>query len=174
MKKAMCPRWYYEDFSVGQKGSTYSRLITEADVVNYAGISGDFHPAHVGGEVDRDFFTERIAHGLLGTSIAIGLLSRDLPMITGTCSGAVAELEITWQFKAPLFIGESIHVEWRVIEKRKTRKPDQGIICHCLSVVNQEGRILQKGRLVQLFKKRGKSRSIARLNAFGAVVDRKR
>jgi acyl dehydratase len=57
---------YFEDFKVGEKSITHSRTITEADIVNFAALSGDWNPLHV----DKEFahngpFGERIAHGLL-------------------------------------------------------------------------------------------------------------
>ena len=71
---------YFEDFAVGETRRTNARTITEADVVNYAGVSGDFHPYHMDAAFAANAeFGERIAHGLLVMSIAAALESPDNP-----------------------------------------------------------------------------------------------
>ncbi|HFE66402.1 MAG TPA: dehydratase, partial [Chloroflexi bacterium] len=99
---------YFEDFAVGQEMETAGRTITEADIVTFAGLSGDFNLIHTNAEYAADFiFGKRVAHGLLVQSIATGLMVQ-----SGVIDGTVlAFRELTAKFSLPVFIGETIHVE---------------------------------------------------------------
>ena len=135
---------YFEDFEVGQRFSTAGRTVTEADIVNFAGLSGDFHGLHMDAEFARTTpFGQRIAHGLLGLSIASGLVTRlpDVPM-----HKFVAFLGLTWDFRLPLFIGDTIHAVQTVSEKRATKKPGLGVVVYDVKVVNQNGDVCQEGQ----------------------------
>ncbi len=66
---------YYEDFEVGYVDTTRARTITEADIVNFAAFSGDWYPLHTDVEyAKKGPFGERIAHGMLVLSVAVGLM----------------------------------------------------------------------------------------------------
>ena len=68
---------YFEDYEIGDSVTTQGRTITEADIVNFAALSGDWNPIHVDAEYAKGgMFGERIAHGLLGLSVATGLAAR--------------------------------------------------------------------------------------------------
>ena len=68
---------YFEEFSVGQKVTTVGRTISEADIFNFAGLTGDFNQIHTDAAfASKTQFGQRIAHGLLGLSIATGLIMR--------------------------------------------------------------------------------------------------
>ncbi|MEW6399089.1 MAG: MaoC family dehydratase [Bacillota bacterium] len=105
------------EFEVGQRASV-SRTVTEADVVNFAGVSGDFNPVHVDAEYARATrFGQRVAHGLLTASIMSSVLGMRIPG-----PGAIY-LGQTLNFLKPVFIGDTVtaHVEvtgWTV-EKRR-------------------------------------------------------
>ncbi|MDI6894404.1 MAG: MaoC family dehydratase [Bacillota bacterium] len=105
------------EFEVGQRASV-SRTVTEADVVNFAGVSGDFNPVHVDAEYARATrFGQRVAHGLLTASIMSSVLGMQIPG-----PGAIY-LGQTLKFLKPVFIGDTVtaHVEvtgWTV-EKRR-------------------------------------------------------
>ena len=106
---------YFEDFELGQEFITRSRTITEADVVAFAGLSGDFNPLHTDEEfAKKTVFGTRIAHGLLGLSIASGLINQ-LGIAEKT---VMAFLGLNWTFKAALKFGDTISVRQRVLEKR--------------------------------------------------------
>src|SRR6185295_9924099 len=106
---------YFDDVGVGQEWESGGRTITEADVVNFAGISGDFNPIHM----DHHFaqstpFRRPIAHGLLVFSVASGLGLFSPPMRT------LAILSVReWHFRDPVFFGDTIHVVSKVIEKKE-------------------------------------------------------
>ena len=96
---------YFEEFQVGDVVVSAGRTITEADIVAFAGLSGDYTQIHTDAEFSRQgMFGQRVAHGLLLLSIASGLTAR-LGLIEGT---ALAFRELTWKFSLPLFIGDSI------------------------------------------------------------------
>jgi len=89
-------------FEIGQTAS-FTRTITEADIVQYAGLSGDFNPIHVDSEYARGTrFGQRIAHGMLTASLLSNLLGMRLPG-----PGSVY-MEQTLRFARPVFIGDTI------------------------------------------------------------------
>lgn len=115
---------YFEDFEVGQRFVTAGRTVTEADVVNFAGVSGDYNPIHTDAEFAKSTpFGQRIAHGLLVLSMLTGLRQR-----TGATDGTlIAWLEIrNYRFLKPVLIGDTVHGETEIVEKRETSKPDRG------------------------------------------------
>ena len=106
---------YYEDYTIGQEFITGRRTITEADIMNFGALTWDNNPLHtdqVFGETT--IFGQRIGHGLIGLSYAIGLnsllgLDKDVTM---------AFLEVDqWKFLGPILIGDTIHVKTKTIEK---------------------------------------------------------
>lgn len=143
---------YYEDLNVGDSATTPGRTITEADIVNFAGISGDFNRIHTDEEFAANMhFGQRIAHGMLGLSVSSGLVTRN--------PGAqrhmlVAWLGLTWDFKRPILIGDTIKVVQTVKEKRPTRKPDSGIIIFDVDVLNQRGKVCQAGEWKVMYMRR--------------------
>ena len=97
---------YFEDFEVGQRFVTAGRTVTEADVVNFAGVSGDYNPIHTDAEFAKSTpFGQRIAHGLLVLSMLTGLRQR-----TGATDGTlIAWLEIrNYKFLKPVLIGDTV------------------------------------------------------------------
>jgi acyl dehydratase len=147
---------YFEDFEIGTEYVTRSRTITEADVVNFAGLSGDFNPLHIDEEFSKKtVFGTRIAHGLLVLSIASGLINQ-LGLGAGT---VIAFLGLTWNFKAAIRFGDTITVHQRLAEKRETSKPDRGILRMAISVLNQNGELVQEGEHVLMVKRRNSQQS---------------
>lgn len=142
---------YFEDFEIGTQYVTRSRTITEADVVAFAGLSGDFNPLHVDEEFGKKtIFGTRIAHGLLGLSVASGLINQ-----MGIGEGTVmAFLGLTWNFKAVIKFGDTITVHQHVAEKRETSKNDRGILRMAITVLNQNGEVVQDGEHVLMVRKR--------------------
>jgi len=142
---------YYEDLYVGMEFTTKARTITEADVVNFAALSWDTNPLHTDAEFARGtIFGERIAHGMLGLVVHSGL-SQLLGIMEGTL---IAFLEMTWMFLVPIKIGDTVHVVQRVKQMRETSKSDRGIITFEKELVNQRGKIVQKGTTTILMKRK--------------------
>ncbi len=134
---------YFEEFQVGQKIVTAGRTIAECDIMNFAGLSGDYNQIHTDAEFSKSTpFGQRVAHGLLGLSIASGLAMR-----TGVLEGTViAFREINnWKFVAPIFIGDTIHVEIEVIETKALPRIGGGSIVIALDVKKQSGETVMKG-----------------------------
>jgi acyl dehydratase len=138
---------YFEGFEVGDTVVTAGRTITEADVVNFAGVAGDFTQIHVNAEFARQgAFGRRVAHGLLGLSVASGLLAQ-LGLVEGT---VLAFRELTWKFSLPVFLGDTLHVRATVAELRPVRRLGGGAVTFDVRVLNQEERVVQQGRWVLL------------------------
>jgi acyl dehydratase len=143
---------YYEDVEVGTVFATRGRTITEADLVNFAGVSGDFNPLHMDSEyAEGSIFGRRVAHGALVLSVAMGL-RQGLSLFDGTLMGLL-ELR-TWRFLAPVFIGDTVRVETEISELRPTSKPDRAVMTQRVSVLNQDDTVVQQGELVALLKRR--------------------
>ena len=134
---------YFEEFEVGQKVSTAGRTITEADIVNFAGVSGDFNSIHTDSAYSADsFFEQRVAHGLLVLSVASGLAMR-----TGLLEGTViAWRDIKdWRFSQPVFFGDTIHVEMEVLESKAMPRLGGGQVNVGVKILNQEEKAVMKG-----------------------------
>lgn len=146
---------YFEDVAVGDRFETVGRTVTEADLVNFAGVSGDFNPLHTDAVAGAaSIFGQRVAHGTLVLSLAAGLRQR-LGVFEGTLLGL---LEVrSWRFLAPVFIGDSVWVTMEVTELRPTSRPERGVMAQRLKVRNQDGDLVQEGELVALLARRAAS-----------------
>ena len=145
---------FFEDIQVGDKGTTAGRTVTEADIVNFAGLSGDYNPIHVDAAFARGtLFQKRLAHGLLVLAMASGLYTQ-CEMNLRSKANLIAAMDIQWRFLKPVFIGDTIHVAVEVVEKRETRKPDRGIVIQKRTVVNQQGEAVQEGLVTSMFRRR--------------------
>lgn len=127
---------YFDDFSVGSKTISRSRTITEADIVNFAGLSGDFIELHTSEEFAKNGpFGRRIAHGLLVLSISSGLMVQ----MGQTTDTVIAFYGIDrLRFTRPTFIGDTVHVEKEVLAKEQ-KGADRGVITFNTHVLNQHG-----------------------------------
>lgn len=144
---------FFEDLKVGDEWVTPGRTVTEADVVNFAGVSGDFNPIHTDAVLAADTpFGQRIAHGLLVFSIISGLRQRG-----GRFDGTlIAFLEIrSWRFVKPVFIGDTVRGRSLVLETRATSRADRGIVIQRVEVLNQKDEAVQQGDLVTMIRRRG-------------------
>lgn len=143
---------HFEDVEVGFRFETPSRTVTEADLVAFSGVSGDFNPLHT----DRVFaaesiYGERIAHGALVLSLTTGLRQR-VGLFDGTLMGL---LEIrSWRFSAPVRIGDTIRVVCEVTDLRETSKPDRGIMVQRIDVLNQDDTVVAGGEFVMMLRRR--------------------
>lgn len=136
---------YFEEFSVGQKVATVGRTLGEGDIFTFAGLTGDFNEIHTNAEFSRKTqFGQRIAHGLLGLSIATGLIMR-----TGLLEGTVlAFREINdWKFVKPFFIGDTVSAELTVTDTKAMPRIGGGALTASIVVKNQGGEICQRGSL---------------------------
>jgi acyl dehydratase len=144
-------RQYFEDIHVGDEYLSPGRTITEADIVAFAGLSGDYNVLHTDAEfMKSSIFGERIAHGLLGLSVSSGLGTRAVPRPFAT----LAFLGLRWRFKGPIKIGDTIKVRMKVTEKKETSKPDRGIVTIQRQVLNQRGELVQEGDTELMIERR--------------------
>lgn len=145
---------YFEDLKVGSKFTSPGRTICECDIITFAGLSGDFLPLHTDAEYAKSTpYGQRIAHGLLGTIMASGLVNRsELGFRCQTTIMALLGLE--WKYLKPILIGDTIHIEVEVVEKKETSKPDRGVVTFVRNVVNQRGEIVQIGTMPLMIRRK--------------------
>ncbi|HEX5410586.1 MAG TPA: MaoC family dehydratase [Terriglobia bacterium] len=137
--------YWFEDLHEGDWFETGHIIVTEAHIVNFAGLSGDFFDVHM----DDDFaraqgFPRRIAHGLLGLALVDGLKNRASVRLM-----VAASLGWNWQFTGPIFAGDPIGARVTVVAKRLSSKGKAILTLH-FEVTQQEGRVVQKGETTLL------------------------
>lgn len=142
---------YFEDFEIGEEAVTAGRTITETDIVNFAGLTGDWNEIHTNKELaERSFFKQRIAHGALVFSVATGLSVR---------LGQTADTVIAFygldrlRFVKPTFIGDTIRVRQK-IESKSERDDKSGIVTILNEVVNQREEVVVSYTAKVLIKRR--------------------
>ena len=142
---------YYEDFEQSGDLVTRGRTITEADVVAFAGLTGDYTELHTNEEYAKSTkFGRRIAHGALIFSVSMGLSTRtNLLDDTLLAFAGVDKL----RFVSPVFIGDTVHAVKRVVE-RKELGTGQGTVEFETRVLNQKGELVLVYRDKLLVKKR--------------------
>jgi 3-hydroxybutyryl-CoA dehydratase len=128
---------YFEDYSIDEIRTSRGRTVTEADIVNFAGLSGDFVELHVNEEYARSGpFGRRIAHGALIFSISTGLM---VQMMSDHEAIVAFRGVDQLRFVAPVFIGDTIHVVKKTIEKN-TKDGIRGLVAFETTVLNQDGK----------------------------------
>lgn len=140
----------FEQFNVGDTFICQGRTITEADVVLFAGISGDYNPLHTNEEFGKTTpFGGRIAHGVLILAIATGQINQ-----TGLFEGTtLALLQQTIKYVGVVKFGDTVHLEFTIAAKKETSKPDRGIITMQNKVVNQHGQAVLEIEEVVMIKR---------------------
>jgi acyl dehydratase len=142
----------YEDLEVGMRWRSGARTVTEADIVAFAGVSGDFNPIHVDAEhASGTAFGERIAHGALVLAIATGLRQQQ-GTFRGTLRAWLGMRE--WRFRAPVKIGDTIAVDSQVAELRETKDPGAGLVIQGVTVRNQRDEVVADGEFATLVARR--------------------
>jgi len=148
---------YFEELAVGDTITTPARTITEADVVNFAALSGDWNQLHTDAEyASKTPFGARIAHGLLGLAVASGLGAR-LGFIEGT---AEAFLKLEWRFRKPIYLGDTIHLRGEVTRTKAVRSMGGGIVVFDMKLLNQRGETVQEGQWTLAIKGRPKKSAL--------------
>ena len=140
---------YFEEFEIGRSLATPARTVTEADIVAFAALSGDWTAIHA----DREYaastpFGERIAHGLLVLSIASGLAVRQ-GFIEDTI---MAFRSVEWKFSLPVKIGDTVHVQLQIAAKQALPRLGGGQVVFNAEVLNQRGETVQRGIWTMLVK----------------------
>lgn len=140
----------FEAFNVGDQYESQGRTVTEADVVTFAGLSGDFNPLHTDAEFARSTpFGERIAHGMLVAAMATGMANW-----TGIFEGTtLALMEQQIRYKGAVKFGDTVHLQLEVADKRETSKPDRGIVRFAARVLNQQDKVVIDGEWTLLMRR---------------------
>ncbi len=136
---------YFEEFTVGQSVTTTGRTISEDAIFSFAGLTGDYNQIHTDAAfASKTQFGQRIAHGLLGMSISVGLI-----MQTGLLEGTVLafrEIE-DWRFVKPFFIGDTVHAVLTIAETKALPRIGGGSLIASVEARNQNDETCQKGTL---------------------------
>ena len=143
----------YADLHVGMAFRSPGRTITDADLVGFAGLTGDYSELHTSEVYAKNSqFGRRVAHGLLGLAYAHGLMWARTGELRET---AVAFLGINdWKFLGPIFVGDTIFVNYKISELRDSKsRPTQAIAVFDVSVVDQNDRMVQRGSKALLLSK---------------------
>jgi acyl dehydratase len=144
---------YYDDFLIGERYTSACRTITETDIVNFAGISGDFNPLHMDEEFARTtIHGGKIAHGALLFAVSTGLFNQ-----IGFSDGStqIANLGLnSLDYKRPVKPGDTIHLEIEVTSKRVTRDGGRGIVEFDVKMINQRSELAVAAIWKIMFKTR--------------------
>ena len=140
----------FDQFDLGQTFVSQGRTVTEADVVNFASLSGDFNPLHTDEEFGKTTpFGGRIAHGMLVAAMATGMANW-----TGVFEGTIiALLEQVIRYRGAVKLGDTVHLELKVAEKKETSKLDRGILIVEAHVCNQDGKLALEGTWTLMMKR---------------------
>ncbi|GAB7538300.1 MaoC/PaaZ C-terminal domain-containing protein [Burkholderia sp. 22PA0099] len=153
MTEARRNGYRFDDLYVGMTFRSPGRTITDADLVGFAGLTGDFSELHTSDVYAKHSqFGRRVAHGMLGLAYAHGLMWARTGELRET---AIAFLGINdWKFAAPLFVGDTMFVNYTIRELRDSKsKPTQAVALFDVEVVNQSGEVVQRGTKALLCSK---------------------
>jgi acyl dehydratase len=152
---------YFEDYEIGQKMVTRGRTITEADLVMFAGLTGDYNPMHTNAEYAKESMVrQRVAHGMLVLSYAVGQ-AYQLGFLERT---VLSFRSVDMKFSVPVYIGDTIHAELIVKEKKEARRLGGGTVLIEVRIIKQDGQVAQRGEWVALVASRA-----AQADSAGAV-----
>lgn len=136
----MNQRLFFDEMEIGDRWKSPSRTVTENDVTEFAGLTGDFDPLHMDPEYARNTpFGRPIAHGLLGLSFVAGLSSQSPAVHTVAFTGVR-----DWRFLQPIFFGDTVHVVTEVIDK-KAKGRRRGTVLWRRQLLNDGGQVIQEG-----------------------------
>lgn len=144
-----------EDFGLDEGAVTSGRTITETDIVNFAGLTGDYNPLYV----DEHFagkgpFKGRIVPGMLAFTMGFGLWTRDAAVMrakSGNSENDAGHLNDSSTFYKPVRIGDTIRCRYKVTETRVSKsKPDRGIINYGFQLLNQRDEVVQQGKTLMM------------------------
>lgn len=140
---------FFEEFEQGHQIVTAGRTITESDIVQFAGLSGDYTRIHTDAAYAAEWmFGERVAHGMLILSISVGLAVQ-----TGMIDGTVlAFRELDWKFSKPVMIGDTIHVVLTVTSTKALPRLGGGNVLMKAQAINQRGEVVHRGNWTMLVK----------------------
>ncbi len=142
MKQSIGVHCYdFDDYTVGEGFRTATRTLTETDVVMFATLTGDTNPLHMDAEYAREgIYGKTLCHGLMIVSYAAGLINK-----VGYVDGSTIALrQMEWQFRLPVFPGDTIYVYVAIKGKRKLTAKE-GIVNAEINIFNQRDEICVSG-----------------------------
>jgi acyl dehydratase len=153
MSNTYLPRGkHFEEFEIGLEMESQGRTITEADIVNFAGVSGDYNSIHTDAEFSKATpFGERIAHGMLVLSVATGL-GMQLGFLDGT---VIAFTGLEWKFRGVVKIGDTVRMIVKVAKTKAMKAAGGGFVVFDARVLNQRSETVQQGEWTVLVKSKG-------------------
>jgi 3-hydroxybutyryl-CoA dehydratase len=153
----------FEELEAGAAFTTRGRTVTEADVVSFAALTGDWHPQHTDAVwASESPFGERIAHGLAVVSFAAGLVPFDPERVMALRRVADAT------FKRPVKFGDTLRVRGKVAELSEA-SDEAGLVAFTWSVINQDERVVCRARVEVLWRRDGASEEADEYAATGFV-----
>ncbi len=140
----------FDEFNIGDCYESQGRTITEADVVAFAGLSGDFNPLHTDAAFAASTpFGERIAHGMLVMAIATGMANW-----TGIFEGTtIALMEQLIRYRGAVKFGDTVHLQLEVLTKKESSKPDKGVVKFAARMLNQDAGLVVDSEWTLLMKR---------------------
>ncbi|MEX2680397.1 MAG: MaoC family dehydratase [Candidatus Sigynarchaeota archaeon] len=129
----------YEEFNVGDTASV-TKTVTEADVILFAGITGDFNPMHVNEEfAKKTRFGKRIVHGCFSSGLISAVIGMKLPGPGALYGGQ------TVRFNKPVFIGDTITAKATIVEKYTKKNGELKFLRIQTDCFNQAGDKVTEG-----------------------------
>ncbi|GAB4516675.1 MAG: MaoC/PaaZ C-terminal domain-containing protein [Anaerolineae bacterium] len=145
--------YFFEESKIGDVMTSQARTITEADIVNFGGMIGDYNPLHFDAEfMKNSMFGKRIAHGMLTLSFGTGLVN----MMGASLGTVLAFKGLQIEFKRPVFIGDTIRVRLTVIDLKESSRQPGGWVTHKVEILNQNDEVVQEGEWSSLIAYRPK------------------
>lgn len=139
---------FYEDVTLGAAYRSAAHTVSAADIAAFATLTRDHHPLHLDeGYARSRGFPAVIAHGLFGLSLMEGLKA-EMKVYEHTSIASLGWDEV--RFKAPILAGDTVHVVFRFVEKRPSRRPDRGVVVEALELVNDRAEIVTSARHASL------------------------
>jgi 3-hydroxybutyryl-CoA dehydratase len=143
----------FDELETGLEFTSRGRTITEADVVNFSALTGDWHPQHADAQwAASSQFGERVAHGMLVISFAVGLVPLDPERVVALRRIADAV------FKRPVKLGDTLTVQGTV-EELTPMSDEVGLVTWAWKVVNQDGELACRARIEVLWRRDGAQES---------------
>ena len=141
---AQAEGYTYDTIEVGQRFVSSGRTITEADHGLFTLLSGDWHPIHSDEAYAKGTaLGRRLVHGTFGITLALGSLQARLMPVADPLLAALGLRE--WTYKAPLFVGDTVHIEMEVADKRVTSRGDRYIVERRIRLIKEDGTLVQEG-----------------------------
>lgn len=137
----------YDEWELNREHITGARTITETDVVNFAGLSGDWSATHTNDVYGKStIYGSRIVYGNVTFIVSTGLMAQTM-LFDGTSQGLV-DMKISYQ--EPVRFGDTIYCRFLPVEKRPTKQPDKGLVVFHVFVYNQRDEQVAEERLTYL------------------------